>query len=541
MSAHGKVVILGVDGADFGYYSRWIGKGLLPTFARLAERGRMGVLQSTYPPVTAPAWISLMTGEQPGSHGVVGFAAPSTGEYARRVVSSSSIESPTVWEIASDKGADCLVVNVPLTYPVRPLRGTLVSGLLTPEGAAFTYPPEFETELRRLQPDYLIDVIWQPYKGRGLDLVRDVKEMTRKQAELCKQLLASKPWDFFMVVFTGTDRLQHCLHEHIQRLDDEEAVRRDPLTAAVRDYVVDLDSRLGEIVRAAGDDVNVIVVSDHGFGPLQASIYFNKWLAAEGLLTLRPSSAGVTRKIWKRILNAVGIKRSTLLALGRAIGMGGAVERKVQALNPFVGGIDWSKTTVYYSPTNGFYINLEGRDMFGTVKPGADYERVRDDLITRLEALQDPRGNGPLLPVVKRREELFRGRSLEKLPDVFVEFLDRPYDAFMQDYDVPAVFLTNDWGNGTHRRNGLYIGAGPALTRGPEVEGLEIFDVAPNVLHAMGFPIPKHMDGRFRADLFRNGEEGVRFETLADGTSRGNITEDEERDLQEKLRGLGYL
>jgi predicted AlkP superfamily phosphohydrolase/phosphomutase len=540
MAAARKVVILGVDGADFGYYSRWIRKGLVPTFARLAERGRLGILQSTFPPVTAPAWISLMTGEQPGSHGIVGFAAPSTGEYARKVVSSSSIESPTVWEIASAQGADCLVVNVPLTYPVRPLRGTLVSGMLTPAGAAFTHPPEFQAELQRLQPDYLIDLIWQPYKGRGLDLVRDVKEMTRKQAELCTQLLTSKPWDFFMVVFTGTDRLQHCLHEHIQAVDDDDAVRRDPLTAAVRDYIVDLDSRLGEILRAAGHDANVVVVSDHGFGPLDASIYFNKWLSSEGLLTLRPSSAGATRKAWKRSLNAFGIKRSTLARVGRALGFGDSVERKVQTLNPFVGGIDWSKTTVYYSPTNGFYVNLEGRDMFGIVKPGAEYERVREDLIARLEAIEDPRG-GRLLPIVKRREELFQGRSLHTLPDVFVEFLDRPYDAFMQDYDVPAVFQRNEWGNGTHRRDGLYIGAGPAFAQGPEVEGLEIFDVAPNVLHAMGFPVPKHMDGRFRADLFRAGLDEVRFETLGGGGTRGQITEEEERDLQEKLRGLGYL
>lgn len=543
MSARRKVVILGVDGADFSYYSRWIRKGLVPTLAGLVERGRIGILQSTYPPVTAPAWISLVTGEQPGSHGIVGFAAPSTGEYARKVVNSTSFESPTIWEVAGGHGADCLVVNVPLTYPVRPLRGTLVSGLLTPEGASFTYPPEFQAELERDLPDYVIDVYWQPYRDRGLDLVRDVKSMTRTQAELCVNLLRSKPWDFFMVVFTGTDRLQHCLHEHIMTLDDDDAVRRDPLTAAVRDYIVDLDARLGEIVRAAGEDANVIVVSDHGFGPLDSSIYFNKWLAQEGLLALKPASAGARRKAWKRVLNAVGIRRSTLTALGRAAGFGSAVERRVQKLNPFVGGIDWDRTKVHYYPTNGFFVNLKGRDMFGVVEPGEEYERVRDDLIGRLSAMRDPRNGERLIPIVKRREEIFAGRNFDKLPDVFIEFLDRPYDAFMQEYDVPSVFMKSDWGNGTHRRNGLYVGCGPALARGGEVEGLEIFDVAPNVLHLLGLPVPTHMDGRLREELF--GEEargGARVESFAgQGTGRSAITPEEERDLQEKLRGLGYL
>jgi predicted AlkP superfamily phosphohydrolase/phosphomutase len=435
------------------------------------------------------------------------------------------------------------VVNVPLTYPVRPVNGILVSGMLTPEGASFTHPPEFQEKLSRIQPDYVIDLIWQTYKGRGLDLVRDVKEMTRVQADLCVKLLGSRPWEFFMVVFTGTDRIQHCLHEHVMAVDDDEAVRRDPLTAAVRDYVADLDRHLGNILRAAGEDANVVVVSDHGFGPLEASVYFNKWLAGEGLLALKPRSAGTARRAWKRALNAVGVRRSTLTSVGRAVGLGSAVERNVQKLNPFVGGIDWDRTKVHYYPTNGFFVNLRGRDMFGIVEPGQEYDAVREDLIRRLEAMKDPKTGARLIPLVRRREEIFRGRSLEKLPDVFIEFLDRPYDAFMQDYDVPGVFATSDWGNGTHRRNGLYIGAGPAFAPGPEVEGLEIFDVAPNVLHALGFPVPAHMDGRFRPDLFVEGlRDGPRVEAFAAlGSGGSGITEDEERDLQEKLRGLGYL
>jgi predicted AlkP superfamily phosphohydrolase/phosphomutase len=543
MSARRKVVILGVDGADYAYYRRWIDKGLTPNFAKLAKRGRMGVLQSTYPPVTAPAWISMMTGEQPGSHGIVGFAAPATGEYTRKVVNSGSIESPTLWEIAGNQGSDCVVVNVPLTWPVRPARGVVVSGMLTPEGVDYTWPKEFQPELGLLQPDYRIDLAWQDYKDRGHDLVRDQKAMTRARAELCLKLMEGKPWDFFFVVFTGSDRLQHCLHEHVMRIDDDEAVRSDALTAAVRDYFVTLDEHVGDIMAAAGDDAHFVVVSDHGFGPLEKSVYFNRWLADEGLLRLKPKAAGSSRKAWKRALNRIGVRRSTLTGLGQAIGLGDKVRREVQKLNPFVGGIEWDRTKVFYYPTNGFFVNLKGREMFGTVEPGAEYEAIVTDLIARLKALKDPRNGEPLIPVVKRRDELFAGRNVERLPDVFVEFLDRPYDAFMQDYDVPDVFVRNEWGNGTHRRNGLYIGAGPALASGPEVEGLEIFDVAPNVLHLMGHSIPEHMDGRFRADLFAEGAgEGARFESFAgDAGDRYGISEDEEKDLEEKLRGLGYL
>lgn len=542
MAARRKLAILGIDGADPRNTRRWIDKGIFPHLGKIAARGRMGVLQSTYPPVTAPAWISLMTGESPGHHGIVGFAAPSTGEYTRKVVNSSSVAAPLLWEIAGEHGSPGVVVNVPLTYPIRPLRGVLVSGMLTPEGAGFTYPPEYEAELRLLQPGYEIDLAWQDYKDRGLDMVHDLKAITLAQKELCEKLLASKPWEFFMVVFTGADRIQHCLYDHVMKIDDDAACRADVLTAAVRDFFVCLDEWLGDLMEAAGPDTNYLVVSDHGFGPVDQSVYFNRWLADEGLLGLHPTNTDSLRR-WKRVMNSVGIKRSTLTALGRAVGLSKVVDAKVQRLNPFVGGIDWSRTKVYYHPTNGFFVNLKGREMFGTIEPGDEYESVRADLIARLEKMRDPRNGGRLIPIVKRREEIFRGPRLEQLPDVFVEFLDQPYDAFMQDYDVPSVFMKGDWANGTHRRNGLFMAAGPDIAHGPDIEGMEIFDVAPNALHLMGYPIPVHMDGRFRRDLFAAGAaEGVRVEAFtAGGDGRDGITPEEERDLEEKLRGLGYL
>lgn len=543
MADRRKLVILGVDGADFRYYQRWMKKGLCPNFARLAERGRTGILQSTYPPVTAPAWISFMTGQTPGSHGVVGFTVTEGGGYSRKVVNSGTYRVPTLWEVAGEHGDRCVVVNVPLTYPVRPVNGILVSGMLTPERARFTHPPEFEPELKLLQPDYSIDLYWQNYKHRGHDLVRDQIVQTRARAELCVKLMQSKPWDLFMVVFTGTDRLQHCLHEHVMAIDDDEAVRKDSLTAAVRDYFVRLDEQIGDLIEAAGEDANFVVISDHGFGPMDRTVYFSKWLAEQGLLTLRAASKGAGRQAFKRALNAVGVRRSTLTSLGRAVGLGGSIDQRVEKLNPYVGGIDWDRTKVHYFPTNGFFVNLKGREMFGSVEPGAEYEEVVADLMARLRAMKNPLDGTPLLHVVKRREELFSGPQVEKLPDVFVEFLDQPFEAFMQDYDVPDVFMKPDWGNGTHRRNGLYIGAGPAFAKGENVEGLEIFDMAPNLLHALGHPIPTHMDGRFRPDLFEEGgENGARFESFDGGDDgRYGISDDEEKDLEEKLRGLGYL
>lgn len=498
-----RCMILGVDGADHGLMRRWMAKGLLPNLARLAERGRMGVLRSTVPPLTAPAWISFMTGEEPGSHGVTGFTRRSLedGGYTGRLVGSGAIEAPTFWESAGAHGVRALVVNVPVTWPVRRMNGILVSGMLTPDGADFTYPPEYEAELRLLQPDYRIDLVWQNYRFRGHDLVRDQRRVTRARVELCLTLLEMKPWDLFFAVFTGADRLQHCLFRHVDRIHDDDAVRRDTLTAAVRDYFVNLDMWIGDVVRAAGEGVNVFVVSDHGFGALHRVVYFNRWLADEGLLAFKP---GVSRRLrkWKRALNSIGVRRATLAAAGRAIGLGSAAGAYAERWNPHVGGIDWKRTRAHYSPPNGFFVNRKGRDRFGCVEPGGEYEAVRTELIRRLEALRDPDTGERMVSRAYRREDAFAGRHLDALPDVVLDFGDRPYDATPETYDVKSFLVKTDWGDGAHRPEGIFLAAGPDVAAGGEVEGLRIFDVAPNLMHCMGCPVPRNMDGAVRADLF---------------------------------------
>jgi predicted AlkP superfamily phosphohydrolase/phosphomutase len=536
-----KCVVVGIDGADFRLYRQWMNAGITPHLARLAQRGRMGVLQSTFPPVTGPAWVSLGTGEQPGSHGITGFFAPSAGaRYTRDAVSTYDVSSPFLWEIAGRHGRKSLVVNVPLTWPARPFDGLLVTGMLTPRGARFTHPAAYEPELRLLQPDYRQDVAWQTYRNRGHDLVRDQKAATRARVELSLKLLAAKPWDLFMVVFTGSDRLQHCLFDHVEQLHDAAAVRDSPLTAAVRDYFVSLDEWIGEILAEAGPDVDVFVVSDHGFGPLEKTVHFNRWLADEGLLVRSGTDSSENLRRWKQVLNRVGIRRNTLQSMTRALNLGKAAAGSVERLNPFVAGVDWDRTRAYYQPTNGFRVNLRGREFFGSVPP-EEYEAVRDDLIRRLLALRDPENGRPMVPIAKRREEMFAGPQLENLPDVFIDFGDGPYDAFSAAYDVPAFTTMDEWSCGSHRRTGLFVCAGPDLATGDAVPDLNVFDVAPNVLHALGVPIPDSMDGRFRADLFREPGE-PRFEAADRSRSAvESLREDEREDLKRQLKSLGYL
>ena len=150
----------------------------------------------------------------------------------------------------------------------------------------------------------------------------------------------------------------------------------------------------------------------------------------------------------------------------------------------------------------------------------AEYEAVVEDLLARLKAMKDPAQRRAAHPgreeargALRRPQRGEPAGCLRGIPGPPVR---RLHAGLRRARGVPGERL----GQRHHRRNGLYIGAGPALAAGPEVEGLEIFDVAPNVLHLLGLPIPEHMDGRFRPELFAEGaEQGPRVEAFEDAAA----------------------
>src|SRR3569832_2836857 len=94
-----KVVVFGVDGATFNVMRPLIEKGRLPHLAKLIKNGVSGPLQSTVPPVTAPAWVSFMTGVNPGRHGIFHFVANSHLDYEEgTLLGSAQIGEKTLWQ-----------------------------------------------------------------------------------------------------------------------------------------------------------------------------------------------------------------------------------------------------------------------------------------------------------------------------------------------------------------------------------------------------------------------------------------------------------
>ena len=159
-----------------------------------------------------------------------------------------------------------------------------------------------------------------------------------------------------------------------------------------------------------------------------------------------------------------------------------------------------------------------------------------------------PRTGRKLIGEVLRREEIYAGPYLGRAPDLILRPKE-PSDIFfgLADFGHRETVSSVYRYSGMHRDYGMLIMNGPGVRQGTSVEGASIQDIAPTVLHTMGLPVPVDMDGQVLANAFEDeymesfpvaiGDPSVSTEN---GTGSG-YSEEGEREIMERLEGLGYL
>ncbi len=539
-----RVIIIGLDGATFDLLDGWMARGLMPNLQRLAREGTRAVLRSVAPPVTVPAWTSCATGVHPGKHGLFDFRRRVPGKLEHEPVSSRDIRVPTVWELLASAGVQVGLISVPVTYPPPTGTSFAISGMLTPStDVCFTNPQSLYAELRPRLGEYILDAPAFRLRGRrALAAFFDgLETCTRQRARYAEHLLTNYPWEAAMVVFMGLDRLQHVLWDV---LSGEFAVHpRTPPVLKVREraenYVTILDEAVGRIASLCPRDTDVLIVSDHGFGPLRRRFRLNQWLIQRGLLAAR------RRGPLRRIAAAIDIF-GTRHRLRQLIG------RSRRSTGPaFWRWIDWSRTRAYTASWTeaGVYINLKGREAEGIVDPGEDYEHTRDDVLRQLRQIRNPDTGQALVTAAARREDILEGPHIDSAPDILLALDDL---ACTVDVRLEGPLLEDaswDSGTGTHRFNGALIGYGPRLRRGQRLGEVSITDIAPTVLRLFGLAPPEHMDGRPLQEMLAQEVASVTptalpSEALRKDDAAGSDTpysEEEARRVAERLRDLGYL
>jgi predicted AlkP superfamily phosphohydrolase/phosphomutase len=460
-----KVLVIGLDCGDpVLIFDQW--RDELPNFRQLMESGAYGPLSSCIPCITVPAWSSMLSGKDPGVLGFYGFRNRADYSYENMTIATgSAVKEPRAWELLGDAGKQVIVVGVPQTYPVRPVNGNLISSFLTPSvSRQYTFPDQLRHEIDQLLGGREYDVDVHQFRTENKDfLIKQIYEMTEKRFIVLKHLLKNKPWDFFMFVEMGVDRIHHGMWQYMDPTHPKYEPG-NPYQDAIKDYYKTIDQELGELLSALDDDTVIMVVSDHGAKKMDGGICINEWLRREGYLVL---------------------KEEPIREGDRPIPF-----EKVE--------VDWEKTTAWGA--GGYYarvfLNVQGRERNGLISK-ADYEKVRDEMAAGIEAIADDKGN-PINTTCYRPEAIYR-QVLNIPPDLIVYLGDlhwRSVGSF--GFDTVHTF-ENDTGpdDANHAQDGMIIIYDPRQSLGGrQLSGLQLMDFAPTVLHLMGQPIPKDIQGR---------------------------------------------
>jgi predicted AlkP superfamily phosphohydrolase/phosphomutase len=546
-----RVWVIGLDGATLDLIKPWAEAGYLPTFGRLIREGTWGEVKSTIPPITGPAWISFMTGTNPGKHGVFDFTYRRPGTYDFPPVTGENRRQPTLWNILSQAGKRVLVLNVPMTYPPEPINGLMVSGL--PATSLVTFPKELAAEIKAKIPDYIVyPDPGQAYSDQGINVFLDrVEKSITGGLKMWHEYNAQEKWDFAMILFNATDVIQHAMWKfmspiHPQYNPEKARLYGDSILNVYRRF----DSALAEIMDDMDDNTVLWVMSDHGFGPFHQFIHVNTWLIREGLMALRPNL--ITRA--KATLFKIGFSPMPVYNLLMSIGLGKfkreVVRGKSQKLRLIFlsfDDVDWSKTIAYSLGNIGqIRINLKGREPQGSVEPGAEYEKAINDVIDRLTKLRDPKSGELVIETIHRREEIYSGPATEDGPDIL--FLPRRLEYFgfgEYEFGDHRIVVPVDRGiSGTHRMHGIGLAWGKPIAAN-KLHNARLEDLAPTILHLMDFPIPAHMDGRPLLEALREDahipppQQGPAW-TDQNGPING-LNEEDEEIIRQRLSDLGYV
>ncbi|MBL7131945.1 MAG: alkaline phosphatase family protein [Candidatus Omnitrophica bacterium] len=449
-----KVLVIGLDAAPpelvFGKF-----KDRLPNINLMLENGLYGRLRSTDPPITIPAWLSMFTGKGPERLGLYGFRHRRGFSYTEFLIANSnSCKEKTVWDIVSDIGKKVCIIGVPPSYPPKAVNGHLVSCFITPDtNCNYTYPASLKKEIEDLVGEYMVDVV---FRTEERDRLREqLFEMTQKRFKVIKYLLREKPWELFIFVEIGVDRVQHAFWKY---WDKEHHLYQEgnKYESVIFDYYKYLDDEIGDLLNIVGKDTVVLVVSDHGVKRMKGAFCINEWLTQEGYLKIN------------------------------------RFPDKVMPLDK--ADVDWPKSTAW--GWGGYpariFLNLRGREKEGLIEP-ANFAGKRDEIAEKIKAVRAPNGEK------METEVLFSKDIYDSAQADMVIYLDNLNFRSAGTVGHHSLFLKeNDTGpdDAVHAKDGIFILFDPMSKQRGERRNLKIVDVAPTILDRLGKEIPEDMEGK---------------------------------------------
>src|SRR5262245_9966287 len=551
-----KLLVIGLDGASFDVLDPLMKSGLMPNLQTLVSAGARSELRTTFPPITAVAWSSFITGKNPGKHGIFEFVRRDTSSDREVAVNASFRQGDAIWDILGKAGQRVIVHNFPCTYPPHCVNGILISDFMTPRDRRdYTYPRELLEEIEARFGPYRLHLHQTYSRGNVGNVLDELFDELEYKALVAEYLMTENAWDAFFQYFWGTDRIQHELWHII----DESHPRYDRGEASqykdrVYRYFTRVDEIVGRLAELAGKEAMVWIASDHGFGPVHTYCSFNIWMMKEGFLKVKRTplsllkrvmfNLGVTPELAFRILRSLPLGK---LRPSRGVSSQPGASKALKALFLSSSDIDWTRTKAFSKGNYGqIYVNLMGRERHGSVDP-SDYADVCDRIVERLRQIQDPGGSGAWLEQISLRSDIYEGPLVDNAPDVCFLPKDMRYlatgnaDFTSNRFMVPAFGIS-----GSHRMNGILIGSGGPIKRGFSASTSNILDVTPTLLYLSGQGIPEDMDGRLLTEMIE-GDFILSHPILgSSGPTRDerepvDLSAEENDEIIERLKALGYV
>ena len=520
-----KLLIVGLDGVSWEELNLLINNAHLATLKKLVESGSHATLLSTTPPVTGPAWSSFATGKNPGKHGVFDFILPRGSLNDLKPVTSYDIKGRTFYEILESKGIKCVLVNMPVTYPTR-IRGIVITSLMT-VGDNFIFPETLLKEIPDLENYRIIPDTSLLGKGKLKEYIQDIRALENVRFK-CAQKLFRKDWDFFFLLFSGTDWINHIMYKQLLEFAESDDIRE---TIA---FYREIDEYIEWFLENIPPKTNILIVSDHGFRACDTVFFVNEWLRRKGYLNVvfKPVKKIPHHKFGRELektgkyftIPSLLSKLLFLITQILPLDIFYEVYSKIRKYLPFTPTLEvtpnFNETTAYStsSESRAIYLNVQSRFKGGNIKDSETYKTIRQNIIHELKRLKAPNGD-PLFKAVLKREDVFEGSLLKNAPDIIMV----PNRCMLASYFAPILFSEKVTLN-DHDSKGIFIAYGPDVKKNIQVKDLRIIDVAPTILHIFGMPIPSDMDGRATIEILREESEITKRHIIYQETEKERIT-----------------